>query len=119
MKRKSRITRWLKRLLLLVLVASGLAFAHWSWQENPAAAAPEFELEKVERGDLVQTITATGALTPVTQVQVGSQISGNIQELLADFNSPVKAGQVIAKLEPSTYEASLLRAEGDLDNAKS
>jgi len=117
--KKGRVTRWLKRLLLLVVVASGVAFAQWSWHENPASATPEFELVEVERGDLAQSITATGALTPVSQVQVGSQISGNIQELFADFNTPVKAGQVIAKLEPATYEASLLRAQGDLDNAKS
>jgi len=103
---------------LLAVLASGLAFARWSWKESNQPMAPEFELNEVKRGDLAQTITATGEITPVTRVDVGSQISGNIKELLVDFNSPVKEGQIIAKLDPSTYEASLLKAEGDLDSAK-
>src|SRR5262245_18522363 len=118
--KRVKTLRWLGRLLLLTFVSSGLAFATWSWREgSAAAAAPELDLEKVEPGDLAQTITATGELMPVTKVEVGSQMSGNIQELFADFNSSVKAGQVIAKLAAATYEANLLKAEGDLDNAKS
>jgi len=115
----NRIARWTKRLLLLAVLASSVAYARWYWQENAAlTGVTRFECKEVKRGDLAETITATGELTPVTKVEVGSQISGIIQELLVDFNSPVKAGQVIAKLDPSTYEANLLRAEGDRDNAK-
>jgi HlyD family secretion protein len=67
---------------------------------------------------LTQVVTATGQLNPVISVQVGSQISGIIQKLFADFNSPVKAGQVIAQLDSSTYVATLHQAQGELANAR-
>src|SRR5439155_17299392 len=62
--------------------------------------------------------TATGQLNPVTNVQVGCQISGTIQKLFVDFNSPVTQGQVVAQIDAATYQANLLQAEGDLANAK-
>ena len=67
---------------------------------------------------MVQTILTTGELNPIRTVQVGSQISGNILELLADFNSPVKEGQVIARLDPSTYEADVGLARAELERTQ-
>jgi HlyD family secretion protein len=81
-------------------------------------AAPQYQTALVARGDLTQAVTATGTLNPVTNVTVGSQISGIIQKLYADWNSPVKAGQVVAQLDPATYKASVAQAEGDLANAR-
>ena len=70
------------------------------------------------RGAITQAVTATGTLNPVVNVQVGSQISGNIQKLFVDFNSPVKAGQVVAQIDPAVFQASVTQAEGDLANAR-
>ena len=63
-------------------------------------------------------MTATGTLNPVQNVQVGSQVSGNIQKLLVDFNSTVKAGQVIAQIDPVVFQATVNQAEGDLANSR-
>src|SRR5262249_41482684 len=72
----------------------------------------------VTRGPISQTVTATGTLNPVVNVQVGSQVSGNIQKLFVDFNSEVKAGQVVAQLDPALFQAALTQAEGDLASAQ-
>jgi HlyD family secretion protein len=72
----------------------------------------------VDRGDVLETVGATGALQAVVTVQVGSQVSGTIQELKADFNSVVKAGQVIVRLDPSTFEARVAQARANLTAAR-
>ena len=70
------------------------------------------------RGDLVQLVTATGTLNPVTNVQVGCQVSGRVSKLYVDWNSQVTAGEVIAEIDPSTYKAAVDQAAADLANAK-
>jgi len=118
--KRSKTARWLRRLLLFALLGSGLGYGGWYWHNGQGLeGATQFERQKVTRGDLVQTISAAGTLNPVTKVEVSSQISGNIQKLFVDFNSPVKEGQVIAKLDPATYEANLVIAEGNLSSARS
>jgi len=115
---KSTQLRQLKRKSswLLAILASG---AGLGWYLNrPGSDAPLYQSATVSRGDLAQIVTASGPLDPVTKVEVGSQISGSIQKLFADFNSPVKEGQVIAQLDPATCEASLIQAEGNLANAR-
>jgi HlyD family secretion protein len=72
----------------------------------------------VTRGPITQLVTATGTLNPVVNVQVGSQVSGNIQKLSADFNSQVKAGQVVAQIDPALFQAAVTQAEGDLATAQ-
>lgn len=83
-----------------------------------ASDGPQYLTIGVTRGDLVQSVTATGTLNPVTNVLVGSQISGNILKLYADWNSPVKANQIVAEIDPGTYKAAVAEAEGDLANAQ-
>jgi HlyD family secretion protein len=78
----------------------------------------EYQTVTVTRGSITQAVTATGTLNPVVNVQVGSQISGNVEKLLVDFNSPVKAGQVVAEIDPAVFQAAVIQAQGDLDNAK-
>src|SRR4029434_6949198 len=78
----------------------------------------EYQTATVTRGAITQAVTATGTLNPVVNVQVGSQISGNIQKLFVDFNSPVKTGQVVAQIDPAVFQASVTQAEGDLANAR-
>jgi HlyD family secretion protein len=103
---------------VIVLVA-GVVIAGAIWQfAGGDDAAPQYQTAPVMRGDLTQVVTATGTLNPVTNVTVGSQISGIIQTLYVDWNSPVKANQVVAQLDPATYKASVAQSEGDLANAR-
>ena len=80
--------------------------------------ATQFTTAVVDRGNVVEVVGATGALEAVTTVQIGSQVSGTIQSLNADFNSTVKKGQVIARLDPSILEARLGQAQANLLAAK-
>ncbi len=73
---------------------------------------------KVEKGDIVQVVQATGTINALTTVQVGSQVSGIVDQLFADFNSEVKKNDVIAQIDPSILKTRLLQAEADLDNAR-
>jgi HlyD family secretion protein len=105
-----------------VLRASGLAAlaaaAALGWtvlgREEPA----QYTTAAVEQGDIVKSISATGKLQAVVTVQVGSQVSGRIAELFADFNTRVKKGQVIARLDPSLFQAQLDQARANLANAE-
>ena len=109
--------RWKKWLLALAVLAAAAVGAVWYGKE-PHEQAPEYVTTTVTKGDLTQAVTATGTLNPVLNVQVGSQISGIIQRLFADFNSLVKSNQIVAQLDPATYQANVAQAEGDLSNAK-
>src|SRR5438067_4334801 len=107
----------MKKLLILLVVAA-LGVGGWIYWKKRGKAETEYQTAPVTRGNLTQSVTATGTLNPVVNVQVGSQISGIILKLYADYNSPVKAGQVVAQLDPATYQAVVHQAEGDLSNAK-
>ena len=104
--------------LFIFLVLGALAGGGWFYFAGRDTNAPEYQTAPVTRGDLTQAVTATGTLNPVMNVQVGSQISGNIQKLFADFNTEVKSGQVVAQLDAATFEAALHQAESDVANAK-
>ncbi len=78
----------------------------------------QYYTAKVEHGDISQVVQATGTINAVTTVQVGSQVSGTIAELFADFNSKVKKGQVIAQIDPAIFRTRLMQAEADVDNAR-
>jgi HlyD family secretion protein len=112
-QKKFRGFKW----LLLLLVLGGGAWGYWHFRSK-ADAATEYQTTKVARGDIIQAVTATGQLNPVLNVQVGSQVSGIIQKLHADFNSIVTNGQVIAQLDPATFEANVGSAEAELANAR-
>ncbi len=113
MKTSSRL--WLTLLAIGIVAAAG----YWAWRNFGAAGdAPKFKLAKVESGPLTAAVSATGTLNPVVSVQVGSQVSGQIKEILVDFNSPVKSGQLIARLDPETYQHRVRQAEADLDAAR-
>src|SRR6516164_5728783 len=77
-----------------------------------------YQTASVTRGPITQAVTATGTLNPVVNVQVGSQVSGNIAKLFADFNSDVKAGQTVAQIDPMLFQAAVTQAEGDLASAQ-
>jgi len=118
MRNKTRIVRWpaVVALTLLLLVAAGFAFRWTDGREGASSA--DFQTSAVDRGTVTQTIAATGQINPVLNVEVGSQVSGIIKELLVDFNSPVRSGQTIARIDPSTYEANVRQAEAEVASAE-
>jgi len=97
---------------MALVVAAGFVF------HSQQTSATTYLTAKVERGNLRNTVTATGTLQAVTTVQVGSQASGTISALYADFNSKVKKGQVIAQLDPSTLRAQVDQAKANLEQAR-
>jgi HlyD family secretion protein len=101
-------------ILLVVLVVAGVVAAFTLKGKDK----PEYFTGKVEQGDIREVVEATGTINAVTSVQVGSQVSGTISQLLVDFNSKVKKGQVIARIDPSLFQGALLQAQADLENAK-
>ena len=103
---------------LAALVVIGGGLAAWKWL-GPANDAAVYKFAKVERGPLTAAVSATGTLNPVVSVQVGSQVSGQIKEILVDFNSTVKEGQLIARIDPETFQQKVRQAEADLDAARS
>jgi HlyD family secretion protein len=102
---------------VLILAAAAGGYAWWRSQSN-AAPAERWRLEAADKGDVVQVISANGNVNPVTSVSVGTQVSGTIIRLHADFNSLVKEGQLLAELDPSLFNAALAQSEANLNSAK-
>src|SRR5437660_872151 len=109
-----RRTKWLVIIVLFICVVGGV---FW-YLKADHSDAPQYQTTQVTRGDVTQLVTASGTLNPVINVQVGSQVSGNIQKLFADYNTLVKSNQVVAQLDPAIFQASVHQAEGDLANAR-
>lgn len=109
----NRLRKWWVVLLIAIVVVGGIGFRFWQ-QRN---AAPEYKTSKIEKGSITSSVSATGTLSPVVSVQVGSQISGQLKEVLADFNSEVKQGELIARIDPETYETRVRQAQADVDAA--
>jgi HlyD family secretion protein len=103
---------WLIATVVVVAIAVFAAF------QFKGTDKPQYFTAKVDRGDIRSVVEATGTINAVTTVQVGSQVSGTISRLNADFNSRVKKGQVVAQIDPSLFEGTLLQAKADLANAK-
>jgi len=99
---------------LLVALAGTFSIACSSAEPEDAQ---RFDTSELQRGRLIATVSATGALSPLVAVQVGSEVSGTIRRLHADFNSRVKAGERIAEIDPSLFEAKVAQAEADLESA--
>jgi HlyD family secretion protein len=105
-----------KRWLWVVGVLLGVAVLAAFVATRPKGA--QYTTAKVAKGDLSDQVQATGTINAVTTVQVGSQVSGTIAEINADFNSKVKKGQIIARIDPSLFQGALLQAQADLSNAQ-
>lgn len=112
--RKINWAKWISLLIILAALGAGITWYVKTHREPP----PDYQTTPVTRGDLTQVVTATGQLGPVVNVQVGSQISGIVKKILVDYNSVVKSNQLIAEIDPSTYEVNVLKAEAELANAK-
>jgi HlyD family secretion protein len=104
--------KWILIIVALALIAGGYFYFHRGRTETF-----NYNALPVGRGEVTQVVTATGTLNPVVNVTVGSQVSGRISKLNVDFNSAVTKGEVIAEIDPSTYQAALEQATADLANA--
>jgi len=109
----------MKRFIPVVVVALLLGAGIWGYlYAQSRNSSPKYRLAQVERGPLTAAVSATGNLNAVVTVQVGSQVSGQIRELLVDFNSVVRRGQVIARIDPQIFEAQVNQAKADVETAK-
>lgn len=105
---------WVWLVVAMLVVAGGFGFRFWQ-QKN---AVPEYKTSKIEKGAITASVSASGTLSPVVSVQVGSQVSGQLKEVLVDFNSEVKQGQLIARIDPETFEYKVRQSEADVDAAR-
>ena len=108
----------MNRRTVIIAAAITLVLAFLVLARCRKSNASAFQTTTVTGGPITQAVTATGTLNPVVNVTVGSQVSGNIQKLFADFNSPVKAGQTVAQIDPALFQATVTQAEGDLASAQ-
>lgn len=106
-----------RRIIVVAAVVALAVVGAWWMRSRSGAQATRYRTAAVERGDLTATVSATGSVRPVVQVQVGSQVSGTISELRADYNSRVRAGQVLAQIEPSSFRTRVVQAEASLAKA--
>jgi len=102
-------------IIAIGVVAAIALFAAFAFKGNDK---PQYFTVKADRGDIRAVVEATGTINAVITVQVGSQVSGTISHLYADFNSRVKKGQVVAQIDPALFEGALLQAKADLANAQ-
>jgi HlyD family secretion protein len=109
----------MKRIVSVVVVAALVGAGVWGYFYTQSRGnAPRYRTARVEQGPLTSAVSATGNLNAVTTVQVGSQVSGQIKELLADFNTLVKKNQVIARIDPEIFEAKVNQAKADVSSAQ-
>jgi HlyD family secretion protein len=114
---ETRKAPWRIIVIIVVLVAVPLI----AWKVLAARSAKNgqtYQTAKIDRGDVTMTVTATGTLSAVTTVQIGSQVSGVIVHLYADFNSRVKKGQLLAELDPTPFQAQVEQRQADLTKAR-
>jgi HlyD family secretion protein len=113
MAKSGSSTLWIFVPLLALVGAGDYYFYHGS-----ITPPPEFITAKVAKADITRSVTATGDIQPVSTVEVGSQISGLVEQVLVDFNDIVKKDQVLARIDPATYESRLRQAEAEYSNTK-
>ena len=106
------------RWALLAVAIALVAIVGVVWMGRGRSAAPEFRTAEVEKGSVESVVSATGNIRPVIQVEVGSQVSGIIHRIHADFNSRVKAGQVLCEIEPSSFQARVVQNQAAVDKAE-
>lgn len=111
--------RRVPRLLIGAIVVAALALAAWWWLGRDAGPAEgRYRTATVERGDIRVAISSTGTLSAISTVTVGSQISGQVTDVLVDFNSPVKKGEVLARIDPATFNAQIAQGSAQVASAQ-
>ena len=107
--------RWLGLALVALLAGGG----YWYWRHGPLEReAIEYRTAAVVRGPISASVSATGTLNPVTSVQVGSQVSGQLKEVLVDFNAEVRQGQLIARIDPENFEHRVRQSQADVEASR-
>ncbi len=106
------------RKIIIVLILVTITAAYWYSGDTEESLANKYKTRAVERGDIMQTISANGTLTPVVLVNVGTQVSGTVAKLHADFNDQVETGQILAELDPAILRAQLQQSKANLLNAQ-
>ena len=104
---------------LVIIIIAICGFVFFGGSTKKANTKGNFVTVDIKRGDLEQVVSATGEISPLNTVSVGSQVSGTIQEIYADFNTQVKQGDILLEIEPSVLEASVAEAKASLDAAVS
>lgn len=114
---RRRKSRWL---WVVVAIAAGAGGWWWGWgrQADVKTALPKMETAAVDRGAISAKVTATGTLSALVTVQIGSQVSGRIQEVKVDYNSLVKAGDLLVKLDPQMFQAAVAQAKANRNAAR-
>src|SRR5688572_13871680 len=105
---------WIVGAASVVALGGGLAL----WRARAGSEAPKFRTAAVERGDIEAKVSATGTIRPVNQVEVGSQVSGTVYRIHADYNSRVRAGQVLCEIEPSSFRARVVQNQAAVVKAE-
>src|SRR5207244_4624244 len=108
----------MKRAIIILLIIAAVGAGAGAYYMRRNGGEIQVNTAPITRGEIIDTVGSTGTLQAITTVQVGSQVSGNISWLGADFNSIVKKNQVIAKLDPSLFEAQLQQAKANLSQAQ-
>jgi HlyD family secretion protein len=109
-----RVKRWMAVVLLVIAALAGFVI----WRTSGKSATPQFKTEEVKRGNLTVIVTATGTLKPTNSVDVGSELSGTVKSVEVDFNSKVKVGQILARLDTTKLEATLTQSRAALESTK-
>ncbi|MBP9872341.1 MAG: biotin/lipoyl-binding protein, partial [Nitrosomonas sp.] len=102
-----------KKIVIILILIAASAF-YWMNSGKKESKDGQFKTRSIEPGDIIQTISANGTLTPVVLVNVGTQVSGTVAKLHADYNDPVKVGQVLAELDPALLQAQLQQSKANL-----
>ncbi len=117
--RKAPNSRLVRRIGIAVAVLAVIAAGIWFWNQRKAASADSgYRTSEVERGDIRVAISATGTLSAISTVTVGSQVSGQVTDVLVDFNDQVKKDQVIARIDPASYEAQIQQGNAAIASAQ-
>lgn len=114
MKKKTKAALW----TVAVIVVAGVALTIWLKQKSSGKPQLSYETALVQKSDISSSVTATGTIEPVTEVEVGTQVSGIIDWIYVDYNSVVKEGQIIAELDKVTLESDLASAQAAYDGSK-
>jgi len=108
----------LKLALVLLVVAAAAVGAWYGWQARDSGSELRYRLAKVERGPMAAVVAASGTLNALTTVQVSSPVPGQVKEIHADFNTPVKQGEALARIDPAAFELRVNQARADLEAAR-
>ncbi|AEJ01689.1 efflux transporter, RND family, MFP subunit [Nitrosomonas sp. Is79A3] len=112
------LTVSIKRIVIVLILISITAAYYWVSGGKKESKENQYKTRSIERGDIVQTISANGTLTPVVLVNVGTQVSGTVAKLYADYNDHVEVGQILAELDPALLRAQLQQSKANLLNAQ-